>query len=51
MPKIVDKTLSGGLCPSIKVCIFMITFSPISFLASNVEDPMCGNKTVLGAVN
>ena len=41
--------LSGGLCPLSSVWIFIITFSPISILASTVAEPIWGNNTVLGA--
>ena len=39
------------MCPFRKVWIFTITFSPISILASTVADPICGKRTVLGALS
>jgi hypothetical protein len=40
-------TRSGGRCPSMKVLMLMMTFSPMSMRPSMVADPMCGNSTTL----
>ena len=46
---IAGMTLSGGLWPSTKVLMLMITFSPMSIRLSTVADPMCGSNTTLGS--
>ena len=38
-------TRSGGLWPSTKVLMLMITFSPMSMRASSVAEDMCGIRT------
>jgi hypothetical protein len=40
-------TRSGGLWPSMKVLMLMITFSPMSMRPSMVAEPMCGSSTTL----
>jgi hypothetical protein len=40
-------TRSGGRCPSRKVLMLTITFSPMSMRPSSVAEPICGNSTTL----
>src|SRR6202035_5336632 len=40
-------TRSGGLWPSTKVRMLMMTFSPISARPSCVAEPMCGTSVTL----
>src|SRR5260370_29661052 len=42
-------TRSGGRCPSMKVLILIMTFSPMSMRPSIVAEPMCGSSTTLPA--
>src|SRR5262249_27028499 len=41
------RTRSGGLCPSRKVLMLTITFSPMSMRPSSVAEPICGSSTTL----
>ena len=43
-------TRSGGLWPSRKVLMLMMTFSPMSMRPSIVAEPMCGSSTTLPAL-
>ena len=42
-------TRSGGLWPSMKVLMLMMTFSPMSMRPSIVAEPICGSSTTLPA--
>ena len=46
---IVSRTRSGGLWPSAKVLMLMMTFSPMSMRPSMVADPICGSSTTLSS--
>jgi hypothetical protein len=42
-------TRSGGRCPSMKVLMLTMTFSPMSMRPSTVAEPMWGSSTTLGS--